>query len=87
MRVVARSWELMADVPSSRATAKPSPLRPRQRRTGAGGRLALFLSASTRSPMASFRIESTASSGRTLGRALVLPFLAKGITRLKDITS
>eukprot|EP00969_Alexandrium_andersonii_P318890 14087321-Alexandrium_andersonii.AAC.1 len=32
-------------------------------------------------------MESVASSCRTLGRAVVLPFLASGVTRLQAITS
>eukprot|EP00969_Alexandrium_andersonii_P060139 2648798-Alexandrium_andersonii.AAC.1 len=45
------------------------------------------LSASISRPIAIFLIESAASSGRTLGRASVLPFLASGVTRLQAITS
>eukprot|EP00969_Alexandrium_andersonii_P100057 4413303-Alexandrium_andersonii.AAC.1 len=45
------------------------------------------LSASISRPMAIFLMGSAASSGRTLGRALVLPFLARGVTRLQAITS
>eukprot|EP00969_Alexandrium_andersonii_P344055 15207225-Alexandrium_andersonii.AAC.1 len=45
------------------------------------------LSASISKPIATFLMESAASSGRTLGRALVLPFLASGVTRLQAITS
>eukprot|EP00969_Alexandrium_andersonii_P304243 13448665-Alexandrium_andersonii.AAC.1 len=32
-------------------------------------------------------MESAASSGRTFGRVLVLPFLASGVTRLQAMTS
>eukprot|EP00969_Alexandrium_andersonii_P226891 10019358-Alexandrium_andersonii.AAC.1 len=45
------------------------------------------LSASISSPMAIFLMESAASKGRTLGLVLVLPFLAKGVTRLQAMTS
>eukprot|EP00969_Alexandrium_andersonii_P252200 11147003-Alexandrium_andersonii.AAC.1 len=37
--------------------------------------------------MATLRTESAASRGLTLGRALALPFLARGATRLQAMTS
>eukprot|EP00969_Alexandrium_andersonii_P222452 9825001-Alexandrium_andersonii.AAC.1 len=40
-----------------------------------------------RRPTAIFRIESAASSGLTLGRVVVLPLLANGVTRLQAMTS
>eukprot|EP00969_Alexandrium_andersonii_P038240 1675532-Alexandrium_andersonii.AAC.1 len=40
-----------------------------------------------RRPTASLRIESATWSGRTLGLALVLPFLARGVTRPRAMTS